>query len=263
MEPDLHSICNAMMLAERKAAVLISHARHVLSETKSGHRDVVTAYDKEVQKLLMHDLSLAVPDAGFFCEELNTRCEPGKGKVFVIDPIDGTMNFVHGFHHSCISAALLIDGIPSVAVIYNPYVDEMFTAIRGEGAFLNRKPIHVSGAPLSESVVCIGTSPYYPDLTDRTFSLSRKLFDNSLDIRREGSAALDLCSVAAGRAGAYFELRLSLWDFAAGALLVREAGGECCRPDGNALPMTGELSGVAAGSPGALKELLSLAKDVL
>ncbi len=257
----LETIRDAMVLAERNAAALVLHAHHVLSETKSGRRDVVTAYDRKVQELMMQQLTEAVPGAGFFCEELGARCTLDTGPVFIIDPIDGTMNFVHGFHHSCISAAYLEDGTVAIAVIYNPYADEMFTAIRGKGAFLNQKPIHVSEAPLAESLACYGTSPYYSDLADQTFALARKVFDRSLDLRREGSAALDLCTVAAGRAGVFFELRLSLWDFAAGALLVKEAGGECCRIDGQALPMTGEASSVAAGSPAALKELLLLAGE--
>ena len=160
------------------------------------------------------------------------------------------MNFVHGFHHSCISAAYAEEGTVRVGAIYNPYIDEMFTAIRGEGAFLNGRPIAVSRDGLSESVVCFGTSPYHPELADRTFRLVRKAFDAGLDVRREGAAALDLCTVAAGRAGLYFELQLSLWDYAAGKLIVEEAGGCCCTVEGE---------GILAGSPAAVEDFLRLA----
>jgi myo-inositol-1(or 4)-monophosphatase len=148
--------------------------------------------------------------------------------------------------------------------ICNPYLGEMFHAVRGGGAFLNGRPIRVSDEPLSGSVVCFGSAPYRPDLSARSFSLARLLFDNSLDVRREGAAALDLCSVAAGRAGLYFELDLSLWDYAAGALLVEEAGGVCRTAEGGPLPFTGEKSNVvAAASPAVMEEVLRLTEGVL
>lgn len=211
-----HEILALLCSAEREAAALMLHASGVLSECKSGHRDVVTEYDRRVQALLMERFSAAVPEARFFCEENDRHDDLHAPEVFVIDPIDGTMNFVRGFGHSCISAAYLRGGVPTAAAIYNPYLDEMFTALSGGGAFLNGRPIRVSDAPLSESVVACGTSPYSMELADRGFALMKAAYLASLDIRREGSAALDLCSAAAGRAGVYFELGLSLWDYAAG-----------------------------------------------
>jgi myo-inositol-1(or 4)-monophosphatase len=150
------------------------------------------------------------------------------------------------------------------AAIYNPYLDELFHALRGGGAFLNGRPIHASKDSLENSVVCFGTSPYRTDLAEKTFSLARTLFENSLDLRREGTAELDLCSVAAGRAGLYYELWLSLWDYAAGALLVEEAGGVCLTAEGRPLPCTGEKSSVvAAASPAVMKEFLLLSEKAL
>ena len=137
-----------------------------------------------------------------------------------------------------------------------PYLDEQFTALSGEGAWLNGRPIHVEDAPLSETVVCCGTSPYSPELADETFETIKKLFIASLDIRREASAELDLCSAAAGRAGVYFEQSVSLWDFAAGMLIVREAGGIALAADGSELPMDGRKSSIVAGSKGAVHEAL-------
>ena len=255
-------ILELICAAEREAAALILHARSVLTECKSGRRDVVTDYDRRVQALLIERLGAAVPGARFFCEENDRHDDLRAEAVFVIDPIDGTMNFVHGFHHSCISIAFLREGIPMAAAIYNPYVDEMFTALRGGGAFLNGRAIHVSEEALSESVVCVGTAPYSPELTDRTFRLMKAVYLAGLDIRREGSAALDLCSVAAGRCGAYYELALSLWDYAAGMLLVEEAGGECRTLDGSALPLDPSRPSVAAGGKRALRELLEIAKEI-
>lgn len=257
---DLIGILRAVEQAEREAAELMLHARRVLAECKSGRRDVVTEYDKQVQELLTRRLREAVPGARFYCEELDERDDLKAERLFIIDPIDGTMNFVRGFHHSCLSVAYAERGELCAGAVYNPYADEMFTAVRGGGARLNGRPIAVSGESLAESVVCFGTAPYNPELAEAGFALARRAFDASLDVRREGSAALDLCSVAAGRAGVYFELRVSLWDYAAGMLIVREAGGSCCRLDGRALPFTGERSSIAAGSPEALEAFLRLAE---
>ena len=254
----LQLIYSAIEKAEREAAELILHAHGILAETKSGRRDVVTEYDRRVQALLMQRLSEAVPGAHYFCEELDERDRLDAERLFIIDPIDGTMNFVHGFHHSCISVAYAERGEVLIGMIYNPYMDELFSAIRGDGACLNGRPIRMTDEGLSGSVVCYGTAPYNPELTDRTFETATKLYAASLDLRREGSAALDLCTVAAGRAGLYFEMKVSLWDYAAGDLIVREAGGVCCRIDGSPFPVDGSRTGIAAGSPKAMADFLKL-----
>ena len=254
----LQAIRSAIEKAEREAAALILHAHGILAEAKSGRRDVVTEYDRRVQALLMQRLGEAVPGARFFCEEQDEHDRLDAEQLFIIDPIDGTMNFVHGFHHSCVSVAYAERGEVLIGVIYNPYMDELFTAMKGSGAFLNGKPIRVTDEGLSGSVVCYGTAPYNPELTDRTFETAKKLYAASLDLRREGSAALDLCTVAAGRAGLYFEMKVSLWDYAAGDLIVREAGGVCCRIDGSPFPTDGSRTGIAAGSPKAMEKFLKL-----
>ena len=252
----LQTIRAAIEAAEHEAAELILHAHGILAETKSGRRDVVTEYDRRVQAMLVQRLGGFVPGARFFCEELNERDRLDAERLFIIDPIDGTMNFVHGFHHSCISVAYAERGEVLIGAIYNPYVDELFTAVKGCGACLNGKPIRVTDEGLAGSVVCYGTAPYNPETADRTFDTARKLYAASLDLRREGSAALDLCTVAAGRAGLYFEMKVSLWDYAAGALIVREAGGVCCQTDGNPFPADGSRTSIAAGSPKAMAEFL-------
>ena len=257
-----HSVLALVERAEREAAELIMHAHGILAEMKSGKRDVVTEYDRRVQELLMSRLREALPEAHFFCEELNERDRLDAGQLFIIDPIDGTMNFVRGFHHSCISVAYAERGVVRVGAVYNPYADEMFTAVRGQGAWLNGRPIHVSDAGLSENLVCCGSSPYAPELADRTFAIARAMYDASLDVRREASAALDLCSVAAGRAGLYFELQLSLWDYAAGALIVEEAGGQCCTIDGGCFPTDGSKSSMLAGSPAAVSDFFRISEEL-
>ncbi len=253
----LEKLCRRIGNAEREAAELFLHAHSILAETKTSKRDFVTEYDRHVQEMLTQKLREAIPDAHFFCEEMNEQDSLDAEHLFIIDPIDGTMNFVRGFHHSCISVAYANRGTVCVGVIYNPYVDEMFTAVLGRGALLNGRPIRVSDTCLSDSVVCFGTSPYAPELQSRSVGLAGKLLAEGLDLRREGSAALDLCSVAAGRAGLYFELQLSLWDYAAGALIVREAGGRCSRVDGSAFPSDGSKTDLVAGCPQAMDDFFS------
>lgn len=254
-------ILAAMCAAEREAAELMLHAHSVLAECKSGHRDVVTEYDRRVQELLLERLSAACPGARFFCEENDRHDDLHAEHLFIIDPIDGTMNFVRRMNHSCISVAYQHEGVPEAAAIFNPYVEELFTALRGGGAFLNGQPLRAESGPLSETIVCCGTAPYREDLTAATFRLMEKAHRASLDIRRQGSAALDLCSVAAGRAGAYFEMSLSLWDYAAGALIVEEAGGICTQLDGTVLPFDGSKPSVLAGGAQAWADFRQLAEQ--
>ena len=258
--PENRDILEKITAAQREASELMLHAHGILAEIKTGHRDVVTEFDKKVQELLIERLGAAVPGAAFFCEENSRRDSLTADSVFIIDPIDGTMNFVRGFHHSAISVAWMCRGELRAASVYNPYVQECFTALKGEGARLNGRPISASALPLSESVVCCGTAPYSPELAESTFELIKRAFIAGLDIRREGSAALDMCSAAAGRAGVYFEPSVSLWDIAAGMLIVSEAGGLCCRLDGSPLPLDGSKTSVLAGGEQAVKDFLALVK---
>lgn len=250
----VNDILDIIISAEREAGELIMHAHGIIAESKTGRRDVVTEYDRRVQKLLERRILAAVPDARFFCEEMDERDDLNAERLFIIDPIDGTMNFVRGFNHSCVSVAYAERGTVQAAAVFNPYMNELFSAVRGGGAFLNGKPIHADNSPLSDTVVCFGTAPYLPEVQERGFALLRRLFFASLDVRREGSAELDLCSVAAGRAGLYMELSLSLWDYAAGALIVTEAGGVCLREDGGELPFNGEKPAILAGGRQAVKD---------
>jgi len=259
------NVIEKIVSAERSAAEIMMHAHDIIAESKSGQRDIVTEYDKRVQEYLMQVLSESVPEARFFCEEQKEHDDLHARHLFIIDPIDGTMNFARGFNHSCISVAYMSAGELRAAAVYNPYVDEMFTAVKGEGAYLNGRRLHVSDAPLSDSVVCYGTSPYSTELADETFRLARIAFNAGLDLRREGSAELDLCSVAAGRAGLYFEMQVSLWDYAAGALLVREAvrlrdeeGLTAEEIRGAELPFDGSKPTILAGGSHAVMDFLKL-----
>lgn len=206
-------------------------------DEKAGHANFVTAYDKKVQSELQAKLLAVLPEAVFVGEEEDVHASVQNGYAFIVDPIDGTTNFIKDYHASAISVALIKDARRYMGVVYNPYLDEMFTAIKGKGAFLNGKPIHVSSQPLANGIVIFGTATYYEEYAKATFDMAYDYYCKALDVRRSGSSALDLCSVAAGRAELFFELRLCPWDYAAGSLIVEEAGGVVTTIDGGALPL--------------------------
>lgn len=201
-------------------------------QSKEGSANFVTDYDVLVQEKLKSGLTKIVPDAGFIGEEGEQELFSETGKFFIVDPIDGTTNFIKDYRMSCISVAYVENGLVNLAVVYNPYSDEVFWAKRGEGAYCNDERIQVSKQPLSNGLVLFGTSPYNETLAKQSFEMAYDYFRKALDIRRSGSAALDLCAIAAGRAEVYFELLLSPWDYAAGSLLVEEAGGVVTTVDG-------------------------------
>jgi len=216
-------------------------------EEKDGAANFVTKYDKKVQDELFKRLKSILPEAHLVGEEEAEHDSVDLGYAFIVDPIDGTTNFIKNYKMSAISVGLLKNGKPYIGVVYNPYLKEMFSAEAGKGAWLNGNAIHVSDKELSDSLVLFGTSPYNRQFADLTFDYMRKLYDVSLDVRRSGSAALDLCSIAAGRAEVYFEMILSPWDFAAGALIITEAGGVVTTLDREELCYDKKCSVLAAG----------------
>ena len=198
---------------------------HTLSVTeKEGHANFVTDMDVRVQQYLMDTLKGLVPDARFISEEKENQ-PLTDGWTWIVDPIDGTTNLIHDFRLSAISVALFAGKAPLYACVYNPFTDEMFRAERGRGAFLNGRGIHVSGRKMEKALVCVGTSPYNPELREKSMAIASEFLRRAADIRRTGAAALDLCYVACGRADIFYELLLKPWDFAAGALVLQEAGG--------------------------------------
>ncbi len=199
--------------------------------TKAGDHNFATEYDVKTQERLIKELGELVPEANFLAEEDDgtDRANTESGLLFVIDPIDGTTNFMHDVKHSAVSVALLEDGETVFGCVYNPYLDECFFAEAGKGAYLRiadkTDRISVSSRQLNDALTAFGTTPYEKQHAEATFAKVCRLFRRCRDVRREGSAALDMCYVAAGRYDVYFELGLSPWDFAAGALILAEAGG--------------------------------------
>lgn len=192
--------------------------------SKEGHANFVTQADKKTQDFLEQHLLELLPGSVLFGEEKENETL-GDGPTWVVDPIDGTLNYMHGLMHSAISVALCENRRLRLAAIYNPFRNELFTAKAGEGAFLNGQRISCSDTPFERALCFYGTSPYKAAMVDATFETVAQLMKKTADIRRFGSAALDLAYVACGRADVFFEFALSPWDYAAGKLLVEEAGG--------------------------------------
>ncbi len=252
--------------AARKAGQIILSASDIERKTseKEGHGNFVTEYDRKVQKYLSSELRKILPEAYFLGEEEGEdqfREEYRQGYLFIVDPIDGTANFLSGFRTSVVSIALFRDGKPWIGVIYNPYEDAMFSAERDCGAYKNGSSIRSLDHDLAHSLVLFGTAPYYEDKYELTFVLARKYMQLGMDIRRFGAAAWDLCCLADGRAGLFFEAKLSLWDFAAGALIAEEAGCKITDLDGHPLSFDGPSS-VLAASRGVAAEGNYLPREV-
>ena len=199
-----------------------------------GPANFVTASDIRTQKIIYEELSYAKPDWSFIMEESKPIENQNTKSRFIIDPIDGTTNFMHGNPNFAISIAAEIDNRLEAAIIYSPITDEMFTAERGKGSFLNDKRIRVAARKkLSESILITGIPHLGRGNKELFIKEMDKIIPEVAGIRRSGSAALDLAWIAAGRYDIFWERGLSVWDIAAGILLVREAGGFAKGIDGS------------------------------
>lgn len=195
-----------------------------LTITDKGSNDFVSEVDRNAEAVIINILREKYPHHAILAEESGKHV--GDDYQWIIDPLDGTTNFLHGFPQFAISIALKIKGRLEMGVVFDPISDEMFTASRGEGALLNDRKIRVSGRKSLEGAL-LGTGLPYRDFsfTDNYLGMLKDLMKDSAGVRRPGSAALDFAYLAAGRTDGFWELGLSEWDFAAGAVLVREAGG--------------------------------------
>jgi len=200
--------------------------------TQKARHDYVTEIDKSSEAQIVREIKRYHPDHAFLGEEGGSQ---GKGDyVWIIDPLDGTSNYLHGIPHFGISIALQVRGRTEHAVVYDPMRDEMFSASRGGGAHLNNTRIRVSARISLDSAIVATAFPFRQRGMMSVYTgIFSDVFKKIEDIRRNGAAALDLAWVAAGRMDAYFEIGLKPWDVAAGALLVREAGGVVTDFDGN------------------------------
>jgi myo-inositol-1(or 4)-monophosphatase len=205
-----------------------------LNVVQKDRMDYASEVDADAEKVIVKELKRAYPEYGVIGEE--TGVQGANRFMWVIDPLDGTSNYLRGFPHYCVSIALVENGEPVDAVIFDPLRNELFTASRGAGAVLNDRKIRVSDRKdLGGAMVHTGFAPRERARASAQLKCVDALLVQAEDVRRTGSAALDLAYVACGRADAYFEAGVKAWDIAAGALLVREAGGRVCDYKGAAL----------------------------
>lgn len=205
---------------------LIQNSKNIKSIAFKGSINLVTNVDHEVENILIESLRREFPDIGFLSEEIG-RIKPGSDLKWIIDPIDGTTNFAHGFPFYAISLALEKDKTPILGIVYNPERNEFFSAEYGQGAYLNGKLIKVSAQKnLKKSLLMTGFSYKLGKSMEANLVHFRNFLISSQAVRRSGSASLDLCYVACGRLEGFWELDLKPWDTAAGWLIVKEAGGE-------------------------------------
>ena len=197
--------------------------------SKEGHANFVTNIDYRVQAYLEEALLQLLPGSAFIGEEKENQ-ELGDGPTWIVDPLDGTTNMIHDYHLSSVSIALCRMKKPVTGLIWQPYTRELFYGEAGGGAFMNGRRIHVARRPMSEALAGIGTSPYYEELEKTSMAVVLDLLNACADIRRLGSAAMELAYLACGRHDVFFEMRLKPWDYAAGSLIIQEAGGKVMMP---------------------------------
>ena len=255
-------LLNVMIKASRKAARTLKRdfgEVENLQVSLKGPANFVTAADRKAEEILRDELMTARPGYGFLGEEGGMREGPDKTHCWIVDPLDGTSNFLHSIPHFAISIALAREGNVVAGLIYNPANDDLFTAEHGKGAFLNDKRLRVAGRRrLADAVVACGL----PHLGRGDLALGNKetfaVQEKVAGLRRFGAAALDLAWVAAGRLDGYWERSLSPWDIAAGLIMVREAGGYVTDLEGK--EMTPTTVDVLAGNETIHGELLKVLK---
>jgi len=255
----MHPLLNIAVKAARRAGSIINRAAlegGALEVKAKNKNDFVTQVDKAAEQAIIGVIHAAYPDHSILAEESGDTPGARAEHRWVIDPLDGTTNYIHGFPQYCVSIALEHRGVPTHGVVYDPGKNELFTASRGRGAFLDDRRMRVSKCTYLKDAL-VGTGFPYKEVSrlDLYMRQLRTMMTSSAGVRRAGAAALDLAYVAAGRLDAFWEMGLSRWDMAAGALLIQEAGG-----------MTADLQGgadfldrgeIAAATPKVLPELLA------
>lgn len=228
--------------AAREAGVIQRHYYGTIEEvTHKGEVNLLTHVDLASEKLIKEIIRAEFPDHDILAEE--SDLETGKDPEFrwVIDPLDGTTNYAHSYPFFAVSIGVLYQGVPVAGVVYNPLLQEEFTAVRGGGAFLNGKPIHASKTKEGKAALfATGFAYDRKERTDHYLAIFREFMRLGHGVRRGGAAAVDLCYVAAGRVDGFWEEKLRPWDIAAGSLILKEAGGKVSMFDGSPLDLYGD-----------------------
>lgn len=258
MEP----MINIALRAARKAGEFIERSFErldIIAVEQKGRNDYVSEVDRKSEQEIIYQLKKAYPEHGFLGEESGQSGNPDSDYQWVIDPLDGTTNFLHGIPQFSVSIACLFKGQPQHGVVLDPVKREEYTASRGRGATLNGRRIRVSGRQSMEGAL-IGTgipfNGFALEHIDEYLACLREIAGQSSGVRRAGSAALDLAYVAAGRFDAFWELNLKPWDMAAGVLLVKEAGGMLADFKGGADYLKG--GNLVCASPKLFKPMMQI-----
>ena len=259
----MHPTLNIAIKAARRAGQIINRASLDIGQLKISTKqqnDFVTEVDKAAEAAIIETLHEAYPTHSILAEETGHSGRPDSEYQWIIDPLDGTTNFIHGFPQYAVSIALAHKGALTQAVIFDPSRNELFTATKGAGAFLNDKRIRVSKRDrLDEALIGTGFPYRSFERIDAYLAIFKEMTRRAAGVRRPGAASLDLAYVAAGRLDGFWEFGLAPWDIAAGSLLITEAGG-----------LVGDLTGepgylksgdVVAGTPKVFAQILKLVAD--
>lgn len=223
MEIDIQQIIGVV----REAAGLMDRTGGFEVHEKESRENLVTTSDLAVQHFLVQRLGELLPGSGFLCEE-EDFADLAHADLWIVDPIDGTANYARGNENCCISVALVRGGVQTMGVVYSPWRGEMYWAEKGRGAFCNGKRLHVSARNYGQGLLFTALACYRKDLSRSCSEIIHDIYMECSDIRRTGSAAIELCLMAAGFADLYFEMRLMPWDYVAASLILLEAGGSAC-----------------------------------
>ena len=260
----MHPMLNTAIKAARRGATIINRASFDLDRidiTEKQHNDYVSEVDRAAENAIIEVLKSAYPTHAVLAEESgsSTNLSDKSEFVWIIDPLDGTTNFLHGFPQYCVSIALQHNGVLTQAVIFDPTRNELFTATKGAGAFLNDKRIRVTKRDkLADALIGTGFPFRSAADIDNYFPMFKAMAGRCQGLRRPGSAALDLAYVAMGRFDGFFEKGLKPWDIAAGALLVTESGGICTTFSGESDYL--HQGDIIAGTPKIFAQMLSVLK---
>lgn len=253
-------LTTAIEAVTRAGDTMMARFGHDIRIDKKGTIDLVTEVDVAVERGFRSLIAERFPDHAVLGEEFGGGAEVPEGPCWVFDPIDGTTNFAHGLPIFCSSVALEVNGRAEVAAVYDPSRRELFTAERGEGAHLNGRPIRVAGAAQLVDAMLVTGFPYdVHQRVDEIVGLFAEFVGRARAVRRLGSAAIDLCYVAAGRLDGFWESDLKPWDIAGGALLVQEAGGIVTTQAGEAFVSRGKS--VLATNPHLHGQMLTVIRD--
>lgn len=260
----MHPMLITAIKAARRGAAIINRASFDLGQikvTEKKHNDYVTEIDQAAERAIVEVLQKAYPTHAVLAEESGASLNHNDESeyVWIIDPLDGTTNFIHGFPQYCVSIALQQRGVTTQAVIFDPTRNDLFVATKGDGAFMNDKRLRVSKCvKLADSLIGTGFPARDMSKLDEYMKMFKLVTENCQGLRRPGSAALDLAYVAAGRLDGFFEKGLSSWDMAAGALLITEAGGIIGDFTGEQGYL--ESGDVIAGNPRIFYQLITMLK---